>query len=43
MKGTRNQSLNRVGFKRRRSNSALVTDACGRRYRAFFNAAQRGR
>jgi hypothetical protein len=26
-----------------RSNSALVTDACGRRYRAFYNAAQRGR
>ena len=26
-----------------RPNSALVTDACGRRYRAFFNAAQRER
>lgn len=24
-------------------NSALVTDVCGRRSRAFFNAAQRGR
>jgi hypothetical protein len=23
--------------------SALVTDACERRYRAFFSAAQRGR
>jgi hypothetical protein len=26
-----------------RSNNALVTDVFGRRYRAFFNAAQRGR
>ena len=26
-----------------RPNSALVTDVCGRRCRAFFNAAQRGR
>ena len=26
-----------------RSNSALVTDVYGRRSRAFFNAAQRGR
>ena len=26
-----------------RSNSALVTDAYGRRYRAFYNAAQRER
>ena len=26
-----------------RSNSALVTDVYARRYRAFFNAAQRGR
>ena len=26
-----------------RSNSALVTDACGRRSRAFFSAGQRGR
>jgi hypothetical protein len=26
-----------------RANSALVTDAYGRRYRAFYNAAQRGR
>jgi hypothetical protein len=25
------------------ANSALVTDAYGRRYRAFFNAAQRER
>ena len=25
------------------SNSALVTDACRRRYRAFFSAAQRER
>ena len=24
-------------------NSALVTDACGRRFRAFFSAAQRER
>jgi hypothetical protein len=26
-----------------RPNSALVTDACGRRCRALFSAAQRGR
>jgi hypothetical protein len=26
-----------------RPNSALVSDACGRRSRAFFSAAQRGR
>jgi hypothetical protein len=26
-----------------RSNNALVNDACGRRFRAFFSASQRGR
>jgi hypothetical protein len=25
------------------TNSALVNDACGRRFRAFFSASQRGR
>jgi hypothetical protein len=25
------------------ANSALVTDACARRFRAFFSASQRGR
>jgi hypothetical protein len=29
--------------RRMASNSALVTDICGRRCRAFFNAAQRER
>jgi hypothetical protein len=33
----------RMRFVARRSNSALVTDAGERRFRAFFSAAQRGR
>ena len=43
MSGKCNHRLKRVGIEWQRSNRALVTDVCGRRSRAFYNAAQRGR